>query len=185
MCEYRHLSKHCADAGLDLFFTNLDAAALEREGRALEAQAPADAYKCSGVADLLPLGRCFPQRFCELDSDGVGASTPMPPRGATLSPLPPLSILSPTPTSTPPPPPPPPPPQSQSQSFVSVDPRRVVVLDPEASQILSPHDAADFDYFLVGGILGEEELNGRTGEGRFNRTRSVLSIITCLVFVRS
>ncbi len=44
-----------------------------------------------------------------------------------------------------------------------VDPKRTIVLDPTAENVLTPEDLNNFDYFVVGGILGEEAFNGRTG----------------------
>jgi ribosome biogenesis SPOUT family RNA methylase Rps3 len=41
---------------------------------------------------------------------------------------------------------------------------RVCILDPTATQILTPEDANQFDYVIIGGILGDKEFNGRTGK---------------------
>ena len=41
---------------------------------------------------------------------------------------------------------------------------RVCVLDPKAKEELKPEDKEKFDYFVFGGILGDEEFNGRTGK---------------------
>lgn len=41
---------------------------------------------------------------------------------------------------------------------------RVCVLDPKATEVLKPEDKNKFDYFVFGGILGDEEFNGRTGK---------------------
>jgi ribosome biogenesis SPOUT family RNA methylase Rps3 len=38
----------------------------------------------------------------------------------------------------------------------------VCILDPLAKELLTPQEAKKFDYFVIGGILGEEKLNGRT-----------------------
>jgi ribosome biogenesis SPOUT family RNA methylase Rps3 len=44
-----------------------------------------------------------------------------------------------------------------------VDTSKVCVLDPTAKRTLAPVDAKRFDYFVIGGILGDEAFNGRTG----------------------
>lgn len=41
--------------------------------------------------------------------------------------------------------------------------QRVVLLDPKASQVLSPADGDNFDYLLFGGILGDDPPRDRTG----------------------
>lgn len=43
---------------------------------------------------------------------------------------------------------------------------KVCLLDPSAEQELVPEDAAKFDYFLFGGILGDHPPRDRTGELR-------------------
>ena len=43
---------------------------------------------------------------------------------------------------------------------------RVCLLDPQAKQELAPSDAADFDVFLFGGILGDDPPRDRTSELR-------------------
>jgi ribosome biogenesis SPOUT family RNA methylase Rps3 len=47
-----------------------------------------------------------------------------------------------------------------------VDPSRVCLLDPRATDVLSPADAGHFDVFLYGGILGDDPPRDRTGELR-------------------
>ncbi|ORX48026.1 DUF431-domain-containing protein [Hesseltinella vesiculosa] len=47
-----------------------------------------------------------------------------------------------------------------------VDPSKVCLLDPSAEKELSPEDAETFDYFLFGGILGDDPPRDRTGELR-------------------
>lgn len=46
------------------------------------------------------------------------------------------------------------------------DQKRVVLLDPSATEELTPEDAKKFDYFLFGGILGDHPPRDRTGELR-------------------
>jgi ribosome biogenesis SPOUT family RNA methylase Rps3 len=46
---------------------------------------------------------------------------------------------------------------------MKIDWSRVCVLDPKATEVLTPSDKDKFDYFVFGGILGDEEFNGRTG----------------------
>lgn len=41
---------------------------------------------------------------------------------------------------------------------------RVLLLDPKAEKELSPEDALEFDYFLFGGILGDDPPRDRTGK---------------------
>lgn len=48
----------------------------------------------------------------------------------------------------------------------SFDPKRVCLLDPQATEELAPEDATKFDYFLFGGILGDHPPRDRTGELR-------------------
>lgn len=56
--------------------------------------------------------------------------------------------------------------------FKEVDPlfvddnSRVCLLDPAATEELSPEDADKFDWFLFGGILGDHPPRDRTGELR-------------------
>ncbi|RSH90165.1 hypothetical protein EHS25_001499 [Saitozyma podzolica] len=47
-----------------------------------------------------------------------------------------------------------------------VDPSRVCLLDPRATEVLAPEDADKFDVFLYGGILGDDPPRDRTGELR-------------------
>lgn len=51
----------------------------------------------------------------------------------------------------------------QSVKDLAIDWKRVCVLDPKAEKVLEPSDKEKFDYFVFGGILGDEEFNGRTG----------------------
>lgn len=43
-----------------------------------------------------------------------------------------------------------------------IDLTRSCVLDPYAPQTLTPSEAKSFEYYIFGGILGDEKLNGRT-----------------------
>ncbi|KAI1301014.1 hypothetical protein EDD11_005870 [Mortierella claussenii] len=43
---------------------------------------------------------------------------------------------------------------------------KVCLLDPASPQVLSPEDADKFDYYLFGGILGDDPPRDRTGELR-------------------
>jgi ribosome biogenesis SPOUT family RNA methylase Rps3 len=43
---------------------------------------------------------------------------------------------------------------------------KVCLLDPKAPKALSPSDAKEFDFFLFGGILGDDPPRDRTGELR-------------------
>lgn len=43
---------------------------------------------------------------------------------------------------------------------------RCCLLDPTATEALEPQDSLDFDYFLFGGILGDDPPRDRTGELR-------------------
>lgn len=40
--------------------------------------------------------------------------------------------------------------------------KKMCILDPFAKQLLSPEDSELFDYFIFGGILGNEPMEGRT-----------------------
>jgi ribosome biogenesis SPOUT family RNA methylase Rps3 len=44
-----------------------------------------------------------------------------------------------------------------------VDPAKTIVLDPQATQELTSADLDHFDYFVIGGILGDAQFNQRTG----------------------
>ncbi|KAF9919034.1 hypothetical protein BX616_002698 [Lobosporangium transversale] len=44
--------------------------------------------------------------------------------------------------------------------------QRVCLLDPASPHVLSPGDAKEFDFFLFGGILGDDPPRDRTGELR-------------------
>ncbi|KAK4056742.1 hypothetical protein OIO90_002294 [Microbotryomycetes sp. JL221] len=48
----------------------------------------------------------------------------------------------------------------------SIDLNRVCLLDPKAEKELEPQDAKEFDWFLFGGILGDDPPRDRTGELR-------------------
>lgn len=50
----------------------------------------------------------------------------------------------------------------QSVRKLNLDLSKACVLDPYASQTLNPKEAQTFQYFIFGGILGDEKLNGRT-----------------------
>jgi ribosome biogenesis SPOUT family RNA methylase Rps3 len=47
---------------------------------------------------------------------------------------------------------------------MDIDWKRVCVLDPKATTELTAEDRNKFDYFVFGGILGDEQFNGRTGK---------------------
>ncbi|KAK4702287.1 hypothetical protein P7C70_g3934, partial [Phenoliferia sp. Uapishka_3] len=47
-----------------------------------------------------------------------------------------------------------------------VDIRRVCLLDPRAEKEIAPEDGEEFDWFLFGGILGDDPPRDRTGELR-------------------
>ena len=49
-------------------------------------------------------------------------------------------------------------------SEFDIDWKRVCVLDPKARKVLKTEDKEKFDYFVFGGILGDEKFNGRTGD---------------------
>lgn len=46
---------------------------------------------------------------------------------------------------------------------LGLDKKRFCILDPEAKDVLSPEDAVKFDYFIFGGILGDDPPRKRTG----------------------
>jgi len=46
---------------------------------------------------------------------------------------------------------------------LGLDQKRFCILDPEAKEILKPEDAKKFDYFIFGGILGDNPPRKRTG----------------------
>jgi ribosome biogenesis SPOUT family RNA methylase Rps3 len=45
-------------------------------------------------------------------------------------------------------------------------PERVCLLDPRATAVIAPDDGDKFDFFLYGGILGDDPPRDRTGELR-------------------
>ena len=45
---------------------------------------------------------------------------------------------------------------------LNIDLKKACVLDPFALKTLAPKEAKEFRYFIFGGILGDEKLNGRT-----------------------
>lgn len=51
---------------------------------------------------------------------------------------------------------------TESIQQLSLDLTRACVLDPKAPATLVPADTRAFDYYIFGGILGDEKLNGRT-----------------------
>ncbi len=53
--------------------------------------------------------------------------------------------------------------KTESITDIKIDWSRICVLDPKAARVLEPKDKGRFDYFVFGGILGDEEFNGRTG----------------------
>jgi ribosome biogenesis SPOUT family RNA methylase Rps3 len=52
--------------------------------------------------------------------------------------------------------------ERKSVSELNLDWNKVCVLDPAAKKLLTPQETRKFDYFVIGGILGEEEFNWRT-----------------------
>ena len=57
-------------------------------------------------------------------------------------------------------------PVSTLTSSLSIPPTRVCLLDPKATETISPPDAQAFDLFLYGGILGDDPPRDRTKELR-------------------
>lgn len=51
---------------------------------------------------------------------------------------------------------------TQSVQKLDLDLNRACVLEPFAPQTLSPKEASSFDYYIFGGILGDEKFNRRT-----------------------
>lgn len=51
---------------------------------------------------------------------------------------------------------------TDSITKLSIDMSQTCVLDPLARRTLSPEETSNFKYYIFGGILGEEKLNGRT-----------------------
>ncbi len=51
---------------------------------------------------------------------------------------------------------------TQSVQKLDLNLRKACVLEPLAPRTLEPEEAKEFDYFIFGGILGDEKLNGRT-----------------------
>ncbi len=51
---------------------------------------------------------------------------------------------------------------SESITKFSIDMKKACVLDPLAPKQLKSSETKHFDYYIFGGILGEEKLNGRT-----------------------
>ncbi|KAK9471400.1 SAM-dependent RNA methyltransferase [Dipodascopsis tothii] len=52
------------------------------------------------------------------------------------------------------------------QAALAAEPKRVCLLDPRADKELAPEDGDAFDYFVFGGILGDDPPRDRTGELR-------------------
>jgi len=52
----------------------------------------------------------------------------------------------------------------KTKSIKNLDYKRLCVLDPQAEKVLSPRDKNNFDYFVFGGILGSESMEGRTNK---------------------
>ncbi len=46
---------------------------------------------------------------------------------------------------------------------LNLDEKRFCILDPDAKEILTPEDEKRFDYFIFGGILGDDPPRKRTG----------------------
>lgn len=53
---------------------------------------------------------------------------------------------------------------AQSVTELGLDLKQVCLLDPEAEQRLETEDKKEFDYLLLGGILGDSPRKGRTKE---------------------
>ncbi|MEK6858584.1 MAG: SAM-dependent methyltransferase [Nanoarchaeota archaeon] len=51
---------------------------------------------------------------------------------------------------------------TQSVQKLDLDLRKTCVLEPFAPRTLETKEAKEFDYYIFGGILGDEKLNGRT-----------------------
>lgn len=51
---------------------------------------------------------------------------------------------------------------SKPLSKLDLNLTKACILDPLAPKTLTPKEASNFEYFIIGGILGEEKLNGRT-----------------------
>lgn len=51
---------------------------------------------------------------------------------------------------------------TKSVKNLNIDLHKACVLDPLAQKALEPHEAGKFQYYIFGGILGDEKLNGRT-----------------------
>lgn len=51
---------------------------------------------------------------------------------------------------------------TQSAKKMDLDLTKACVLDPFAPETLEPSESKKFDYYIFGGILGDEKLNGRT-----------------------
>ncbi|TPX59923.1 hypothetical protein PhCBS80983_g02119 [Powellomyces hirtus] len=52
------------------------------------------------------------------------------------------------------------------QELEEVDPKKVLLLDPSATEPLAPEDAENFEWLLFGGILGDDPPQDRTKELR-------------------
>ncbi|MBI3334141.1 hypothetical protein HYZ97_01525 [Candidatus Pacearchaeota archaeon] len=50
-----------------------------------------------------------------------------------------------------------------TESVTSMHLKNACVLDPEANKLLSPRDKSRFQYFILGGILGDDPPQKRTG----------------------
>lgn len=48
------------------------------------------------------------------------------------------------------------------ESIAKMNPKNACILDPEASRLLEPKEAKQFDYFIFGGILGDYPPRKRT-----------------------
>lgn len=55
---------------------------------------------------------------------------------------------------------------------LKIDMKKACILDPLANKTLIPNEAKQFDYYIFGGILGEEKLNGRTKKELTNFLKS-------------
>jgi len=51
----------------------------------------------------------------------------------------------------------------KSVKNIALNLKRVCILDPESDETLKPEDADKFDYFIFGGILGDDPPRKRTG----------------------
>ena len=53
-------------------------------------------------------------------------------------------------------------PSTNKRFYEIINPRNVVILDPQAEITLTPEEAKSYRYFVIGGILGDHPPRGRT-----------------------